>query len=80
VSSYHKFYFSSVLVRRAANGEAQLVLLDHGLYEFLPSSVRQPLCRLWKAIVTNNHADMKTHAYELGVKGNLLPFTANIFV
>lgn len=58
----------NVLVRRGADGKAELVLLDHGLYEYLPSSVRQPLCRLWKAIVTNSHADMKTHARELGVK------------
>lgn len=58
----------NVLVRKAANGKAELVLLDHGLYEFLPPSVRQPLCRLWKAIVMNNHFDMKTHACELGVE------------
>jgi hypothetical protein len=62
----------SVLVRRGSNGKAELVLLDHGLYEYLPSSVRQPLCRLWKAIVTNSHADMKTYASELGVKGIVL--------
>jgi predicted unusual protein kinase regulating ubiquinone biosynthesis (AarF/ABC1/UbiB family) len=63
-----------VLVRKAANGKAELVLLDHGLYEYLPPSVRQPLCRLWKAIVMNNHFDMKTHARELGVEGNMSPF------
>jgi len=62
----------SVLVRRGSNGKAELVLLDHGLYEYLPPSVRQPLCRLWKAIVTNSHADMKTYASELGVKGIVL--------
>lgn len=62
----------SVLVRRGSNGKAELVLLDHGLYEYLSPSVRQPLCRLWKAIVTNSHADMKTYASELGVKGIVL--------
>lgn len=66
--------FISVLVRKAANGKAELVLLDHGLYEYLPPSVRQPLCRLWKAIVMNNHFDMKSHACELGVEGNMSPF------
>lgn len=63
--------FFPVLVRKATNGKAELVLLDHGLYEYLPPSVRQPLCRLWKAIVMNNHFDMETHARELGVKGNV---------
>ncbi|KDR14244.1 putative aarF domain-containing protein kinase 5 [Zootermopsis nevadensis] len=58
----------NVLVRKGPSGKAQLVLLDHGLYECLPSSVRQSLCRLWKAIVTNNHTDMETYAHELGVK------------
>lgn len=62
----------SVLVRRGSDGKAELVLLDHGLYEYLLPSVRQPLCRLWKAIVTNSHADMKTCASELGVKGIVL--------
>ena len=62
----------SVLVRRGSDGKAELVLLDHGLYEYLPSSIRQPLCRLWKAIVTNSHADMMTYASELGVKGIVL--------
>lgn len=71
LSTYHKFYFSLVLVRKGPSGKAQLVLLDHGLYECLPSSVRQSLCRLWKAIVTNNHTDMETYAHELGVKGNV---------
>ena len=66
---YFYLLLISVLVRRGSNGKAELVLLDHGLYEYLPSSVRQPLCRLWKAIVTNSHADMKTYASELGVKG-----------
>ncbi|PNF42691.1 putative aarF domain-containing protein kinase 5 [Cryptotermes secundus] len=58
----------NVLVRKAADGKAELVLLDHGLYEYLLPSVRQPLCRLWKAIVMNNHFDMRTHARDLGVE------------
>ncbi|XP_069674416.1 uncharacterized aarF domain-containing protein kinase 5 [Periplaneta americana] len=58
----------NVLVRKSASGTAQIVLLDHGLYEYLPSSVRQPLCRLWRAIVVNNHSDMKKYATELGVE------------
>jgi len=59
------------LVRRGDKGDAQLVLLDHGLYEELSPTVRRSLCLLWKAIVLNNHGDMKKYAAELGVKGKI---------
>ena len=61
--------YTTVLVRRRSKGDAQLVLLDHGLYEELPLKVRQSLCRLWSSIVLNDHPGMKRHASELGVKG-----------
>ncbi|PNF22342.1 hypothetical protein B7P43_G18324, partial [Cryptotermes secundus] len=60
----------NVFVRKAAYGKAELVSLDHGLYEDLLHSVRQSLCRLWIAVVTNNQPDIKNHASELGVKDN----------
>ncbi|XP_049812799.1 uncharacterized aarF domain-containing protein kinase 5 isoform X1 [Schistocerca nitens] len=60
----------NVLVRKGKNGKAELVLLDHGLYEHLPSTIRQSLCKLWKSIVMNDHASMKRYAAELGVKDN----------
>ncbi|KAJ4449806.1 hypothetical protein ANN_01212 [Periplaneta americana] len=66
--SCNKATKGAMLVRKSASGTAQIVLLDHGLYEYLPSSVRQPLCRLWRAIVVNNHSDMKKYATELGVE------------
>lgn len=58
-----------VLVRQGKKGEAEIVLLDHGLYEELPLKVRQSLCRLWSSIVRNDHYGMKQHAAELGVNG-----------
>ncbi|XP_049828019.1 uncharacterized aarF domain-containing protein kinase 5-like [Schistocerca gregaria] len=58
----------NVLVRKGKNGKAELVLLDHGLYEYLPSTIRQSLCKLWKSIVMNDHPSMKRYAAELGVK------------
>jgi len=71
------------LIRRGKKNEAQLVLLDHGLYEELPLKVRQSLCRLWSSIVRNDHYGMKQHATELGVVGQYIIsyywFTTYIF-
>ncbi|CAG2059925.1 unnamed protein product, partial [Timema podura] len=59
----------NVLIRKSKkNGKAELVIIDHGLYEFLPSDIRQSLCKLWKAIVLNDHPNMKRYAAQLGVK------------
>ncbi|XP_057377247.1 uncharacterized aarF domain-containing protein kinase 5-like isoform X1 [Daphnia carinata] len=57
----------NILVRKRKKGDAEIVLLDHGLYEELPSNVRKSLCRLWSSIILNDHAGMKRHAAELGV-------------
>ncbi|XP_064910763.1 uncharacterized aarF domain-containing protein kinase 5 [Columba livia] len=62
----------NVLVRRGPDGKAQLVLLDHGLYEFLSERDRAALCQLWKAIVLRDHRDMRSRAAELGVQDYLL--------
>lgn len=59
----------NVLVRKGPDGKAQLVLLDHGLYEILPEDVRQSLCNLWKSIIFNDHANMRKYSKELGVQG-----------
>jgi len=57
----------NILIRRGGDGRAEVVLLDHGLYEELSPNVRQSLCLLWKAIVLGDHPRMKKHAAELGV-------------
>ncbi|XP_052131647.1 uncharacterized aarF domain-containing protein kinase 5 isoform X1 [Frankliniella occidentalis] len=57
----------NVLVRWSKNKKAELVLLDHGLYEKLPADVRTNLSHLWKAIVLSNHRDMRKYSHELGV-------------
>jgi len=57
----------NILIRRGGDGQAEVVLLDHGLYEELSLSVRQSLCLLWKSIVLGDHPRMKKHAAELGV-------------
>lgn len=49
-------------------GKAQIVLLDHGLYDYLPEENRLSLCKLWKAIILNDQFGMKKYCEELGVK------------
>lgn len=62
----------NVLIRLSKRGDAEIVILDHGLYQFLPTSVRQPLCRLWKAIVVGDHKSMQKNSAELGVRDYML--------
>lgn len=60
----------TVLIRTSQRvSGAEIVILDHGLYQALPTTVRQPLCRLWKAIVLGDHTKMKDNASQLGVTG-----------
>ncbi|XP_066064891.1 uncharacterized aarF domain-containing protein kinase 5 isoform X5 [Chamaea fasciata] len=49
----------NVLVRRGPDGKAQLVLLDHGLYETLSERDRASLCGLWRAIVLRDRDGMR---------------------
>ncbi|XP_058475298.1 uncharacterized aarF domain-containing protein kinase 5 isoform X1 [Solea solea] len=58
----------NVLVRRGPDNKAQLVLLDHGLYEYLSQHDREALCKLWRSIVLRDEAAMKKYANALGVK------------
>uniref|UniRef100_A0A1A8D1A8 AarF domain containing kinase 5 n=1 Tax=Nothobranchius kadleci TaxID=1051664 RepID=A0A1A8D1A8_NOTKA len=58
----------NVLVRQGPNKRAELVLLDHGLYEYLSEHDREALCKLWRAIVLRDDAAMKTCSNALGVK------------
>ncbi|XP_006879474.1 PREDICTED: uncharacterized aarF domain-containing protein kinase 5 [Elephantulus edwardii] len=62
----------NVLVRKGADGKAELVLLDHGLYQFLDEKDRLALCQLWRAIILQDDASMKIHSASLGVQDHLL--------
>ncbi|KAL6081279.1 hypothetical protein STEG23_037560 [Scotinomys teguina] len=62
----------NVLVRKGPDGKAELVLLDHGLYQFLDKKDRSSLCQLWRAIILRDDAAMKTHAAALGVQDYML--------
>ncbi|XP_077637828.1 putative aarF domain-containing protein kinase 5 [Lonchura striata] len=62
----------NMLVRRGPDGRAQLVLLDHGLYETLSERDRLALCGLWRAIVLRDREGMRERAAELGVQDYFL--------
>lgn len=59
-----------VLIRRR-HGKAEIVLLDHGLYQEITDKDRVALSHLWKAIVLNDHANMKKYSLQLGVQGDV---------
>ncbi|XP_029298306.1 putative aarF domain-containing protein kinase 5 isoform X1 [Cottoperca gobio] len=58
----------NVLVRRGPDNKAELVLLDHGLYEYLEQRDRVALCKLWRSIVLRDEAAMENNSRALGVK------------
>eukprot|EP00066_Takifugu_rubripes_P005249 XP_003969173.2 PREDICTED: uncharacterized aarF domain-containing protein kinase 5 [Takifugu rubripes] len=58
----------NVLVRRGRDNTAELVLLDHGLYEFLSHCDRVALCKLWRSIILRDQAAMRKYSNALGVK------------
>ncbi|XP_037658573.1 uncharacterized aarF domain-containing protein kinase 5 isoform X2 [Choloepus didactylus] len=62
----------NVLVRKGPDGKAELVLLDHGLYQFLEEKDRAALCQLWRAVILRDDVAMKAHAATLGVQDYLL--------
>ncbi|KAJ0003148.1 hypothetical protein NQD34_008246 [Periophthalmus magnuspinnatus] len=58
----------NVLVRKGPDNKVELVLLDHGLYEFLSQRDREALCKLWRSIVLRDEAAMEKYSNALGVK------------
>ncbi|XP_029369355.1 putative aarF domain-containing protein kinase 5 isoform X3 [Echeneis naucrates] len=58
----------NVLVRPGPDKKAELVLLDHGLYEYLSQHDRVALCKLWRSIVLRDEAAMEKYSKALGVK------------
>lgn len=57
----------NVFVRKDVNGRTQIVLLDHGLYEIVPETIRNNLCLFWEAIVLRDYEAMKLYSNKLNV-------------
>ncbi|XP_005180262.3 uncharacterized aarF domain-containing protein kinase 5 [Musca domestica] len=62
---------SNIFVRKAPSGKAELVLLDHGLYEELPGNIRNNLCEFWEATVLRDEKSMQKAANKLGIKDHM---------
>ncbi|KAJ7382323.1 putative aarF domain-containing protein kinase 5 [Desmophyllum pertusum] len=58
---------ANVLVRKGKDGKAEIVIIDHGLYETLQHRDRIALCQLWKSIVLNDQERMQHFSKQLGV-------------
>ncbi|XP_016956253.1 uncharacterized aarF domain-containing protein kinase 5 [Drosophila biarmipes] len=58
----------NIFVRKnSKSGRADIILLDHGLYEELPQNVRGPLCEFWEATVLRDEAKMQVAAQKIGI-------------
>ncbi|XP_050396054.1 uncharacterized aarF domain-containing protein kinase 5 isoform X1 [Patella vulgata] len=57
----------NIFIRPGKDGKAQLVLLDHGLYDRLSPKDRHNLSHMYKAIVLNDEVKMEHFSHELGV-------------
>ncbi|KAL1501705.1 hypothetical protein ABEB36_006986 [Hypothenemus hampei] len=57
----------NILIRKR-NKEAELILLDHGLYQKVDKEATIALSYLWKAIVLNDHEKMQIYSKQLGVE------------
>lgn len=62
---------SLVYVRKGRNGEAEIVLLDHGLYEYIDTKERVALANMYKSIVLRDEEAMQHYSQLMNVEGRL---------
>nr|KAF6482928.1 aarF domain containing kinase 1 [Rousettus aegyptiacus] len=66
----------NVLVRkRPDTGKAEVVLLDHGLYQVLTEEFRLDYCHLWQSLIWTDMKKIKKYSQRLGA-GDLYPLFA----
>ena len=56
-------------IRKGNDKKAELVLLDHGLYDYLQPADRVNLCQLYKSIILRDEEGMINFSKNLGVDG-----------
>ena len=58
----------NIFIRRQANGQPELVLIDHGLYITMSPKLRHEYCKFWKAIMTFDNETLTEVTSAWGVK------------
>ncbi|XP_026826614.1 uncharacterized aarF domain-containing protein kinase 5 isoform X2 [Ooceraea biroi] len=61
----------NVFVRKGKDKKAEIVLLDHGLYENMSENTRHILCNFWESLVLRNDVSLQALASDLNVDGNM---------
>ncbi|XP_058148918.1 aarF domain-containing protein kinase 1 isoform X2 [Dasypus novemcinctus] len=66
----------NVLVRKCPDtGKAEIILLDHGLYQVLTEEFRLDYCHLWQSLIQTDMKRVKKYSQRLGA-GELYPLFA----
>ncbi|GMH41510.1 hypothetical protein BSKO_09420 [Bryopsis sp. KO-2023] len=63
------------LLVRNENGRAELVLLDHGLYQMIDNDFRHDYAALWHALIFADEESIKTYSHRMNA-GDMYPFFA----
>ncbi|KAK2149688.1 hypothetical protein LSH36_442g03031 [Paralvinella palmiformis] len=58
----------NIFIRKGKDKKAEVVILDHGLYDYIKPEDRVNLCRLYKSIIMNNEENMQKYSLALGVE------------
>jgi len=56
----------NLLVRKTKENTMQLIILDHGIYTQLTQETRHAYTEFWRAILTQNDAQLKDSSQRLG--------------
>ncbi|XP_047345481.1 uncharacterized aarF domain-containing protein kinase 5 isoform X5 [Vespa velutina] len=62
----------NIFIRKGQDNKAQIVLLDHGLYEYLPENTRISLCNFWESMILKNTHALNVYGKELNVEDPIL--------
>lgn len=55
--------------KKGTKSEAEIVLIDHGLYCYINEEDRRNLCNIWKNIILKDEEKIKIYAEKLNVTG-----------
>ncbi len=64
-------HHGNIFVRKmkGTKNKAEIVLIDHGLYDYINEADRRNLCKLWKYIILKDETKMKLYSKNLNIDG-----------